>query len=400
MPWTLGFAVVVFLPLAAINYYVWRKVFQALCELTTWNSRRLRIATVSLHVWVSILPVIYIVTYLIIGRGAIAIFAGDSLLIDLLFSYPFWIALVILVQLFALFLLLDLLEITILRFVPAVIKWFRRNGSGIRVSLVAIVVVYSLVTITIDTWTTRVVEHTISLPPQFRSLHGFRIAQISDVQGDGRTTAKVLRQYVAKVNSLHPDIVLFAGDLVTSGTSYIDSTAGILGEIRSRFGSVAAIGDHDMFSNKIMVIDALEKRGIRVIEDSTIVLSVDSTTVAISVVTYTYSQRPSAERLERLPTGTAGAYKIFLVHQPADKLIQFAKDHGYHLFVAGHTHGGGLAFGVPGLFLVAPASLETRFLSGLYSVGEMFVSVTNGLGFTISPVRFNAPTEISILILE
>jgi len=400
MPWTLGFALVVFLPLAVINYYVWRKVFQALCELTTWDRKRLRITTVSLHVWVSILPVIYIVTYLIIGRRAIPVFAGDSLLIDLLFSYPFWIALVILVQLFVLFAFLDLLEIAVLRFVPSAMEWPRGISTRIHVSLVVIVAFYSMVTIARDTWTTRVVEHTVSLPAQFKSLHGFRIAQISDVQGDGRTTAKVLRQYVAKVNSLHPDIVLFAGDLVTSGTSYIDSTAEILGELRSRLGTVAAIGDHDMFSNKIMVSDAMERRGIRVIEDSTIMLSVDSSRVAISVVTYTYSQRPTADKLGSLPTGTGGAYKIFLVHQPAEKLVQFAKDRGYDLFVAGHTHGGGLAFGVPGLFLVAPASLETRFLSGLYKIGEMFVSVTNGLGFTISPVRFNAPAEISILNLQ
>jgi uncharacterized protein len=400
MPWTLAFAVVVFLPLAAINYYVWRKVFRALCELTTWDRKRLRITSASFHVWASLLPVIYIVAYLIVGRRAVPAFAGDSLLVDLLLSYPFWIALVIFVQLFLLFALLDILEITVLRFVPAGLDWLRLNRSRIHVGLVVIVALYSMATIARDTWTTRVVEYDVSLPPQFKSLHGFRIAQISDVQGDGRTTARVLRQYVAKVNSLHPDMVFFAGDLVTSGTSYIDTTAKILGEIQSRFGTIAAIGDHDMFSNKIMVLDALERSGIKIVEDSTFILNVDTTRVAISGVTYTYSQRPTAEKLERLPVGTDGAYKIFLVHQPAEKLVQFACDHGYDLFVAGHTHGGGLAFGVPGLFLVAPASLETRYLSGVYQVGPMSVSVTNGLGFTIAPVRFNAPAEITVLVLQ
>jgi len=400
MPWTLAFVLVVFAPLAAINYYVWRKVYSALCELTTWDRDRLRIVSVGLHVWVSLLPVVYIISYLILGRRAIPTFAGDSFLIDFLFSYPFWITLVILVQLFLLFALLDVLEIAMLRFVPAVKQWFRRRSSLIHASLVVIISFYSVVTIVRDTWSVRVVEHKVVLPPQFKPLHGFRIAQISDVQEDGRTTAKDLRRYVEKVNSLHPDIVLFAGDLITSGIHYIDSSAEIMGGLRSRFGTIAAIGDHDRWSNKTMVVEALGRGGIRIIEDSTVVLSIDGARMAISVVTYTYSQRPSKEKLGSLPVGTDGAFRLFLVHQPAESIVQFARQNGYNLLVAGHTHGGGLALGIPGLFLFAPASFETNYVSGLFQVDQMVVSVTNGLGLTLSPIRFNAPAEITILNLQ
>jgi hypothetical protein len=400
MPWALAFVLVVFLPLAAINCYVWRKVFQALCELTTWNRKRLRMVSVVLHVCVSLLPVVFVTSYAIAGRRVIPTFAGDSLLIDLLFSYPFWIALVILVQLFLLFALLDILEIAVFRSIPIAKKWFQRHSSQIHVGVVVIITLYSVATIVHDTWTVRIVEHSIVLPPQFRSLHGFRIAQISDVQGDGRTSANDLRRYVKKVNALHPDIVLFAGDLVTSGIHYIDSTAGIMGGLRGRFRTIAAVGDHDMFSSTFMVVKALERTGTHVVEDSTIILNVDGTHVAISVVTCTYSQRPTREKLDRLPAGTEAAYKILLVHQPAENIVQFAHQNGYNLFLAGHTHGGGLAFGIPGLFLFAPASLETSYVSGLFQVGQMVVSVTNGLGLTLAPVRFNAPAEISIINLQ
>jgi hypothetical protein len=257
-----------------------------------------------------------------------------------------------------------------------------------------------VVTIVRDTWSVRVVEHKVVLPPQFKPLHGFRIAQISDVQEDGRTTAKDLRRYVEKVNSLHPDIVLFAGDLITSGIHYIDSSAEIMGGLRSRFGTIAAIGDHDRWSNKTMVVEALGRGGIRIIEDSTVVLSIDGARMAISVVTYTYSQRPSKEKLGSLPVGTDGAFRLFLVHQPAESIVQFARQNGYNLLVAGHTHGGGLALGIPGLFLFAPASFETNYVSGLFQVDQMVVSVTNGLGLTLSPIRFNAPAEITILNLQ
>jgi uncharacterized protein len=400
MPWTLAFALVVFLPVTAMNFYVWRKVFKTLCELTTWDRKWLLNVSVCFHVWVSSLPILYAVSYLVVGNRAIAAFAGDSLTMDLLFSYPFWIALVIVVQLTALFALLDIIDLAILRFVLTAQVWFQRNRSRVCLVLLVSVTSYSLVTIARDTWTVRVAEHNVVLPSEFKSLSGLRIAQISDVQEDGRTTANDLRKYVAKVNSLHPDMVLFAGDLVTSGTRYIESAAEIMGELRSRFETVAAVGDHEIFSDKPMALDAMGRRGIKIIEDSTIALNVDSTRLAISVVTYTYLQRPTTDRLLKLMSVERDAFKIFLVHQPAEELVQLARGYGYNLFLAGHTHGGGIAFGIPGLFLFAPATLETHYVSGLHRVGGMIVSVTNGLGMTLAPIRFNAPAEITILNLQ
>jgi predicted MPP superfamily phosphohydrolase len=252
-----------------------------------------------------------------------------------------------------------------------------------------------------DTWSVRIVERDVPLPERFKALSGFRIAQISDVQGDGRTTPETLRNYVSRVNSLKPDLVLFAGDLVTSGTLYIDSTAEILGGLKARHGSIAAIGDHDIFSRKSMVLEALARAGVTVVEDSTLTIKADSARIAVTVVTYTYSQKPTNGRLDDLMSvGENNKYRILLVHQPAEALVDLAAKRGYQLFIAGHTHGGGISFGIPGLFLVAPAHTETRYVSGFYVVNNLLVSVTNGLGFTLAPVRYHAPAEIVMLTLR
>lgn len=400
MPWTLVFVLIIFVPLAGINYYIGRKVLRALAELTSWNRKCLRIFGIGVHLFVNLLPIAYLVAYLVAGRAAIPAFAGDNFFIDLLLSYPFWIALVIFVQLFLLYVILYILEFAVIRFVPSTRQWWQRRNAVIVTVLLCSVGVYSIVTVVRDTWTVRVVERDVSLPEEFKSLRGFRLAQISDVQGDGRTTYGALRRYVDKVNSLHPDLVLFAGDLVTSGTLYIDSTAEAIGHFKSKYGTIAALGDHDIFSNKPKVLTALERHGVWVIEDSTVVLRVDSSRIALSVVTYTYPQRPTTSQLEKISEDIGGAYRILLVHQPAESLVEFARQKGYHLLLAGHTHGGGLAFGVPGLFLVAPANSETKYVSGLYHAGQMVVSVTNGLGLTLAPVRFHAPAEIVVVSLR
>jgi predicted MPP superfamily phosphohydrolase len=351
-------------------------------------------------VFVNLLPVIFLAAYLVWGRSIVGAFAGDVALVDLFLTYPFWIVLVISVQLLILFGLLDIAGFFLRRTAPHLAaSWYRRLPVAI-VCIAGFVFLYSVIVIVRDTWTVRIVEQEVSLPPQFKSLSGFRIAQISDVQGDGRTTPQILRSYVAKVNSLNPDLVLFAGDLVTSGTLYIDSTAAILGNLKARYGSIAAVGDHDIFSRKSMVLEALARAGVKVVEDSTVIVGSDETNLAVTAVTYTYSPKPSDARIEKLLSTGNDRYRILLVHQPAESLVSVAERRGYQLFIAGHTHGGGISFGIPGLFLFAPANIETHYVSGLYRVGRLVVSVTNGLGFTLAPVRYHAPAEIVMITLR
>ena len=80
--------------------------------------------------------------------------------------------------------------------------------------------------------------------------------------------------------------------------------------------------------------------------------------------------------------------------------VEFAAARPRQLLLAGHTHGGAIAFGIPGLFLLAPSNFETRYVSGAYQVGHMTVSVTNGLGFTLAPIRYHAPAEIVVVTLR
>ena len=400
MPWTLVFVLTIYLPLLAINFYVGRKILDAVTVLKGWSRKRVRLALIGASAYVNLLPVVFFAAFQINGRAIVPDFAGDNFFVDLLFTYPFWIALVITFQLFILYVLADITKLWVLRFFRRQQEWWRRIEPRFVVGAFFLILVYSVFRIYSDTWTVRIVEKEVHVPASFSSLNGLRIVQVSDVQGDGRTTYDKMRRFVRRVNALRPDLVLFAGDVVSSGTKYVDSSASILGELRSTYGTYAAVGDHDIFSSKSRVVASLVRNGIRVVEDSTVFLTVRSTPVALTVVTYTYSQRPTRDRLLHASMGTDGAYEIFLVHQPAAALIDFARAKGYKLFLAGHTHGGGIAFGIPGLFLVAPATFESRFVSGFHKVGDMLVSVTNGLGFTLAPIRYHAPAEITMLKLK
>ncbi len=399
MPWTLVAVLIISLPLTAINYYVGRSIFRALARVTTWDRSRLKWWMIGIQSYLNLLPITFLLAYLVAGRRAVPAFAGDNRIIDLLLSYPFWISLVVMIQLILVFILLDIVGLSV-RLARPLREWWLKRKPVLVLAISAFVIIYTMAVVVRDTWAVRIVRHEIALPKGLSCLSGFRIAEISDVQGDGRTTYDALRKYVSKVNSLDPDVVLFGGDLVSSGTRYIDSTARIMGGLRSKFGTVAAIGDHDIFTNKAMVLGALAREGIRVIEDSTVFFYVGSCKVAVSVVTYTYLEKPTKAQIGRFTDTGRGEYRVLLVHQPVERLVEFARNQGYQLMLTGHTHGGGVAFGIPGLFLFAPANLESQYVSGLYRLGGLDLSVTNGLGLTLAPVRYHAPAEIVLITLK
>jgi len=239
-----------------------------------------------------------------------------------------------------------------------------------------------------------------SVPVRDPSLDGLRLVLITDVQGDARTTMDRLRDYIRKVNELEPDLVLFAGDLVTSGVDYIDSSANVLGELKPRIATIAAMGDHDYFSDRVMVRDGLLRNGLLVLEDSSYTIPIGSGSITVTGITETYRQRISDDGFALASADANGSFKILLIHQPSERIARMAAEKGYDLFLAGHTHGGGVGIGIPGIYTFAPANLESRYVSGFYQAGKMLIAVSNGIGMTLAPIRFHAPSEITLLKLQ
>jgi predicted MPP superfamily phosphohydrolase len=155
-----------------------------------------------------------------------------------------------------------------------------------------------------------------------------------------------------------------------------------------------------MFAGRSRIISELREAGFVVLEDSTIKTRINGTPVIITILTHTYRQRTSPEALEVATNHAHEAFRIMLVHQPAESLVHLARDRGYHLFAAGHTHGGAITLGIPGLYFWAPSRVESRYFRGFYKVGSLLVAVTNGLGHTLTPIRYQAPVEITLVTLR
>lgn len=399
MPWVVSMGLTIALPLLAMYYYNVRLLLNACSSQLGWDRKKTKRWILLICAYLNLLPFLALVVWLMGGRQATVVFTGEVPLIDYLIVYPFWFSLVITVQMFLLLLLWEVVKLLVYPLYRKFKDSWKSAEPKYTLGVFLFTLIYSTTTIYANTWVIRVNERNVKLPPQFAALDGIRIAQISDIQGDGRVTPERIAEFVHRVNALEPDIILYGGDVVTSGPKYVESTVQQFARFTSKYGKIAAVGDHDQFSGKGPIVDGLTRAGFQVVEDSTIFLRVREVPMAITVLTYTYRQRPSEEVLSRATNNSDDAYKILLVHQPREQLIHFASERGYLIFAAGHTHGGAVAFGIPGVYLWAPSRVETKYFSGFYEVGQMLVSVTNGFGHTLAPIRYHAPVEITLLTL-
>ena len=77
---------------------------------------------------------------------------------------------------------------------------------------------------------------------------GFRIVQFSDVHLGTRGCPEAeLSRIADSINSLHPDLVVFCGDLVNiRSTELTSDVLAILGRLRAPYGVISTLGNHDV----------------------------------------------------------------------------------------------------------------------------------------------------------
>jgi len=239
-----------------------------------------------------------------------------------------------------------------------------------------------------------------------QSLVNFKIVFISDIQADHYTDEGRLENFINIVNSLNPDLILIAGDLITTGPDYIDISAKQVGRLKAYYGVYSCIGDHDNWAyrndtrrsiNEITY--ALLKSNVEMIDNGERYINVDSSSIGITFVTNTYVETVQPKILDTLSSSNGGDLKIFLTHQPRKHLIWAARKNDFDLYLAGHTHGGQVSFLFPFVQLT-PTLFETKYIQGDFWFDDMLMIVTRGLGMSIAPLRYNSTPEVTILELK
>lgn len=324
----------------------------------------------------------------------------DLLKYPKLLTYWFWFGLVFVFQMATWTLIADLLK--------GMGRFFSWNKNRInrihsRALLILFVLVFCFTGWKIYRDITQIAVEKISLSIENlpESFHGYKIAHISDIQGDEYTGGEEIAAYIRKLNEQNPDVVVFTGDLISYGTDFIERSAQEFGKAEARHGVYAVVGDHDYWAGIEHIDKALNEVGIPLLQDENITIPVDSSfSAALTGVTEVYSKRSNPEVVDSLFRSTREAeLKIFASHQINEKMIATVRENDYDMMLAGHTHGGQIRVPFMGMDFSA-SERETKYVSGLYREGELPIIINNGLGFTLGPIRYNAPPTITLIELQ
>jgi predicted MPP superfamily phosphohydrolase len=229
-----------------------------------------------------------------------------------------------------------------------------------------------------------------------RALHGFTIAQISDIHVGPTIKRDYLRAIVARVNRLGADMVAVTGDLVDGSVHELASHVAPLADLESRHGTYFVTGNHEYYSGAAAWVAELRRLGVRVLSNEHVLLRHDDGSLVVAGVTdYSAHHFDPAQRSDpaRALAGAPpqAAVKVLLAHQP--RSAEAAADAGYDLQLSGHTHGGQF---LPWNFFVR---LQQPFTAGLHRLRGLWVYTSRGTGYWGPPKRFGAPSEITRLRL-
>lgn len=394
MPWYLQMHLRIF-PFLLIAYlYTGWRVSRSLATLFALPAGRVRAGVGLAILCLNLLPILILFAYRG-GRGEqFYLFRPQLQTLDYLATFPFWIGLIVVVEILPYFLALDLAG-GVIRLLPSLKNWeWNRWKAGLHLAILAFFAVYVGIRSFLDTSRVRLETYRVEaaqLPP---SMENLTLTFISDVQVDRYTGENKLKRLEEKVRQAGGDLLLFGGDMVTSGEQFNARAQGFMCELAAPLGRIACMGDHDYWSNSRSIPEGLRRCGWTFLQDRHHLIEYKGSKILITGVTHIYSQRIPPARLKKLlAEAPAADLKIFLIHQPSDHAIRAAREYGYHLVLAGHTHGGQIVFrpfGIP----LAPTRFENRFYSGFYHYRDLPVIVTNGVGLTLAPLRYQAPAEV------
>jgi predicted MPP superfamily phosphohydrolase len=217
---------------------------------------------------------------------------------------------------------------------------------------------------------------------------------ISDIHiGSSAMDAERLGRIVAQVDALHPNLVLIAGDFVfghdpRAAGRNATALTGALRRLRPRLGTVAVLGNHDLWTGQAAVRAALEEAGVRVLQNEAVARG----PLAIAGVADLFTHQADVGATWRRLRPLRGA-RIVLTHSPD---LEQTLPAGTAPLLAGHTHCGQVVLPLIG---VIDWVARLRFSCGLYRDKGRSVVVTGGLGTSGVPFRLGAPPDLWLLTL-
>ncbi|HJT23245.1 MAG TPA: metallophosphoesterase, partial [bacterium] len=237
----------------------------------------------------------------------------------------------------------------------------------------------------------KVVEYEVKLPGWPKEFSGLSVVQLSDIHFGKYIHQDYLKLVVAEAQKLKPDFFALTGDFV-SFKKHISVMQGLLKGFQAPLGVYALLGNHDHWADPQMMRRALEKDGIRVLQNEAVYLKRKGKKLALMGV----DDKWVGEKNDAPLLAAKADAKILLAHQPDH--LYLAHQTGAPFQLSGHCHGGQICFPFLGP-LVVPANEGRKYAGGFHREKNTVIYINRGIG-CFPPLRTYCPPEVVKLVLK
>lgn len=222
-----------------------------------------------------------------------------------------------------------------------------------------------------------------------------RIVQLTDIHAGIYMDRRDMKRYADVVRDLQPDLFVLTGDYISNSITFLPGCLDEMARVRARYGTFAILGNHDLWYGKLGSLRKVFKRHrMPLLVNRNRVIETEQGPFAVAGLDDLRSGYPDLGAtlggLDPLvPT-------VLLSHRP--EIFPEAAARGVSLTLAGHYHGGQIKLSLPGGDL-SLAHLRTPYVEGLHRISASHLYVSAGIGTTFTPVRLNAPPEVTVVHL-
>jgi uncharacterized protein len=223
-----------------------------------------------------------------------------------------------------------------------------------------------------------------------------RVVQLTDIHAGIFMTRAMMKRYVDQAIAMKPDLFVLTGDYISNSTAFFPSFVEEMARVRAPYGTFATMGNHEHWYGELSYYrDFFERQGIRLLQNThQVIRTTEQDAFAVAGIDDLRSGQPDLEAALRglrpnLPV-------LLLSHRP--EIFPDAAGHRIPLTLSGHYHGGQIKLSLLGADF-SLAHLRTPYPEGLYRINSSHLYVSRGIGTTFTPVRLNAPPEVTLFKL-
>lgn len=369
------FFTIFFTVYTALNYYIFIRGWQALSSY-------------------AFLRPYYIVVFILVAYG----YVFSKLLYKFLppLVYDVWLGVGAIWFAFLVYFILFLLGLDLIRLVESFFHFlpdfiFKNYEQTKKITALVIIILVGVIVLlgNLNKRDITIKTLNLTLPKGSSKLNELNIVMASDLHLSPIDGERLLSKIIDKINSVKPDIILFAGDIVDDKAKILKERG--IGEsfkrLNPKYGIYSINGNHEFINEVEPSVQFMEDYGMKILRDNYEL--VDSSFYIIGREDVVMKQFTGKERktLEEIVSSINSDYpKILLDHTPV-KLEQ-AELNNIDLQFSGHTHHG----------QIWPANIITNMIYevswGYLKKGKTHFYVTSGAGTWGPPVRTGSKSEI------